>query len=802
LAVDEVLTAQRASQLLQTSYPDGRQREHAMRWLGWMAWHMGDSLRMNLRSVPSWVPRRWLGLARWLAVLPVWGVLAGLGYVSVPRWPGTVIPLAIVAWLLPWSLHDPSPATWLTEFVLLVQWRERVRVRRLVADAVERGVMRRAGHGYQFTDPSAQAVLAANHQADLDARARQRAAQAARAGARSALIAFLTDRRIALGVGAGIGAGIYGLIEFLVYNAWNADSTLTPVGRAFCGISVGMLGAIAAFAVLALVTGLARWTLANVPSLSRRQHLVVTLAFAAAAVAIIATAGTALAPAGAYVLPAAFVAVCGLWACWFVFRQVRKVRTVGRPLLRWLLTLVPGAIGVATVAATLLLLTERDLLTAEPAAGFLFPVAVWGSVKAWLAMRHSGRTAVRAGADVTLSLLLGAELVLFLVWLANLLRMSRPEVAALRVILRHAGAAAALPWWSWTVLYATLAAASVGFVLRPGPTAAARRWLRRLRVVPAVNAARRVLSGVHIGLLAIVLVGLTAPAALVPTFQRQLAASYTVALQRQFEAEGELAAYTQIRREFTSGTASPTLVQIVTEIHDDSPPPPGDDNATSTEDAIAQRVGALQAATLNLAHARALLDTAEAATRQAGLDTPVRSESDLATRLGQADTQDQNEQEADSSTTQAGELAASALASTISIANVGGHETFQIIEEYLSGLVEESSLKDAFAGWAQRLPGAEAPPQADTMVTPDPVKLKNAAYDELAREFTAAGHARELSEDQAVSKAMSEPPAEAAVSLASQSLQDSSGSCAACTAPGGSGGSGDDDAPPPPDDGE
>lgn len=268
----------------------------------------------------------------------------------------------------------------------------------------------------------------------------------------------------------------------------------------------GMLAASVPLFVLLPARQLSRWTLANVPDLSRRQRLVLILAAVAAAVAIIAIAGTALVSAVAVVLPAAFVAACGLWACLLTSRMVRRTaRLWPKPL--------PDVIGIATSAASLLLVAEHNLLTAEPAAGFLFPLAVWGSVKAWLAMKSSDRLAAWVGADLTLSLLLGAELVLFLVWLTNLLGMSRPEVAALRAVLDRAGTVVHLPWWVWTMMYVLLATVSLAFVLRSAPTAALRRWFGRLRVVSAADVTRRLLSGVHIGLLAIVLVGLTTPSA-------------------------------------------------------------------------------------------------------------------------------------------------------------------------------------------------------------------------------------------------------------------------------------------------
>ena len=523
----------------------------------------------------------------------------------------------------------------------------------------------------------------------------------------------------------------------------------------------------------------------------RRQRLAAGLAVAAAAAAVIAlvwvTAGFA-----AVALPVAFVAACGLWACLLIDRTLR-----GTPL-RWFRPLADAA-GIAATTVSFLLLARPNLLTAEPAAGLLFPLAVWGSIRVWLAMKNSERFAAKAGADITLSLLLGAVLVIFLVWLANVLDMSRPEVAALRAVLTRAAAVADLPWWVWTGLYVLLAGASLAFALRPKRTATAKEWFERLRLVPVTNAARRVTSSVHIGLLAIVLVGLAAPAALATTIQRELAAAYTVALQRQFQAEGELAAYTRIRQ-LAVGSAPPTFTQVVTEVHDTSKPPAGTDQATTTEEELAQRVGALQAAALNLGEAQAVNAAAEADARRAGLDAPLRGEPDMADRVGEVDGADQNDDETESSASQAGELAAVALASTVSIANLGGHEVFQVVQEYLSGLVEESGVKDTFAAWVERLPGASVPPEADEVVAPNPGKLENAAYKELAGEFAAAGEASELADDQAVQNASSEPPIDAAVGLAEQTTQPVSTSCPSCTAPGGP--DEPDDEAPPLDDGD
>lgn len=788
--MDEALDPTRASRLLLTAYPDDRQRKRAVRGLGWIACHMGDQDRVTLRAVSSWVPELWLTDARWLVAVLTASVLAGLGYLIVPRWPVTLVLLILAFLFLITLLPTWKQSAKLTQLALLLHWREWARLRRLLAEATERGIMRRSRSGYQFADPSLRAVLATWYQADLAGQARRRAALAARAGTRAALVAFLTDTRLAriivdFGLGGGIAFYIWKLPEFThPWGGWG--------GTIFFFVIVvwgaGMLAAAAPLFVLGSARELSRWTLANVPDLSRWQRLVLTLAAVAAAAAVIATTWTPVVSAVGVGLPAAFVAACGLGACVLASRIVRKTaRRWPKPL--------PDVIGVATAAASLLIVAEHNLLTTEPAAGFLFPLAVWGSVKAWLATKRSHRLTARAGADLTLSLLLGAELVLFLVWLANLLGMSRPEVAALRAALARAGAVVDLPWWFWTTLYVLLAALSLAFVLRPAATTKLRKWFARLRVRAVADVTRRLLGGAHIGLLAIALVALATPPTLGPTLQSQLAVAYTVALQHRFEAQGELDAYTQIRRKFTGAAASQPLVQVVTEIHDDSPPPPGDDNTTPAEDQLAQRVGALQATTLGLRNAQALLDADAAMAKQAGLDTPVDGEPDLAHRLGQVQAQDHNDDEAQANAEQAGDLAAKAIASTISIANIGGNQTFQIVQEYLSGLVEESSLKDTFAEWAERLADGATPPDAGAMAIPDPGKLEHAAYKELASEFAAEGDPSEISDDQAVSNALSESPISAAVILASQSLQAGSGSCAACTpsAPG-------DEPPEPPSD--
>ena len=337
---------------------------------------------------------------------------------------------------------------------------------------------------------------------------------------------------------------------------------------------------------------------------------------------------------------------------------------------------------------------------------------------------------MRAAADITLSLLLGADLVLFVVWLANLLDLTRPEVATVRDALERAGNLADLPWQLWAGLYGALALAAVAFAAWPTRLRRATEVSDRLHVVPAVNVVRRVLTGAHIGLLVIVLVAAAGPAAVFPVLRGQLAARYAVAYQRQLEAAGEQAAYAEISGQFTAARANRVvLTDMVEKIHAIDHPRPGDGHATGTETDIARRVGELQAATLlatgqeSVAAEQPVAASQQSAAATAGFTGPIRDAPDLRTRATKLDDQDKKEDAARKRAEQAADLAAAAVANLLSIPDIGSNEVVQVVREYLSGLVEESPLKDVFAAWTERLAGAVRPPDAETLVVPEPEKL-------------------------------------------------------------------------------
>jgi len=478
-------------------------------------------------------------------------------------------------------------------------------------------------------------------------------------------------------------------------------------------------------------------------------------------------------------LPPVFVLVSGIWACLLIERRIRATRH------HWVRYAANAAMA-ALAGLGILVVFYPDTLATLPAAGLLFPAGAWSSILTWRVMARSRRLAVRAGADIVLSLLWGAGLVLFLVWAANLLDLPRAEVAILRGTLERIRLITELPWWLWVALYVLLAGASLALALWSALPTATSRWAQRLRVVPAVGASRRALSGVHIGLLVTVLIGLAAPAPLTVTLRSQVKATYIVALQRELAAEGEHAAYEKIRQQFTprSSTAVPVqpLAGIISKIHDISSPPPGTSDATSTERDLARRIGQLQAVTLTLSSSPAFLSAEQADARLAQAGPPVRDEGNLHDQLGQLDTQQHQDDKVTRLAGQAADLAATAVASTLQIPRVGDNEIVQVTREYLSGLVESSPLKNVFAAWARHLTGTATPPGADEMVVPDPGRLKLAA---LAQERARMRLADPSAPDPAQARALGESPADAAVDLINETryVSENSGPCVGCQPP-------------------
>jgi hypothetical protein len=720
------------------------------------------------------------GLA-WAPVGALLGLLPALGTGLLPEAVAANAAVA-VAWGA--LLSGSYPLLKFSEVVMSADWEDRVRFLPLLEDAADRGVLRRACAGYEFRDDALRTRLIASGQAALVDHAALQAVRQARTGMRASLVGRLARRgRARVCVDFMLGVCVAAAIRFGIFIApkhgapvdWLVFPTSALIGGAAGLLSGGLLAWLILF-----VTSMCTMTLTYVPRLSRKRRLGWTVAAAAAAAALVALEGTALAEIIAFVLPAALVMACGTWACVLAFRRTHALRR------RWQRA-APDVIAAATTAATLLLLLDRRLLAALPATGLLFPAAVWGSFLLWRKMSRSERPAVKAGADLVFALLLGAQAVLLLVWLANLLGMPRPEVVALRTVLGRVGRLADLPWWAWTGAWLLLAAASLAFIRWPSRLKKAARRFERWKIVPATQITKRALTGLHIGLLALVFVGLAAPSAVVPALGRQLNAAYDVAFQRELLEEGELAAYTAVSSQLAAQPKSPILARLITSLDDISPPEsPQEVSATETENA--RLLGEAQALALTLPAAPSLDPTVRDATAAAGLTEPLPKPSDLVERAGTV----QDQQTADSDTAKrveaAADLATRVVASLISIPRLGGSDVTQIVREYLTGLIEDSPLKNTFAAWIERLPGAKPPPAAEAEVIPVPGPLEQAATAELSAQFSAADDpvTDPSDPDPALKRARAEDPLDAAVDIINQAryAQDQSGPCAGCTMPG------------------
>ena len=92
----EVLDPKRADQVLRAAYPDERQRDYAMRWLGWLAFHMGADERLDWWAIPAWMPPAQLVTARRLAA---WAVLTAAAGLAIAATVWAAILFGIVGWI-------------------------------------------------------------------------------------------------------------------------------------------------------------------------------------------------------------------------------------------------------------------------------------------------------------------------------------------------------------------------------------------------------------------------------------------------------------------------------------------------------------------------------------------------------------------------------------------------------------------------------------------------------------------------------------------------------------------------------
>jgi hypothetical protein len=698
--------------------------------------------------------------------------------------PGVLGWAAVLSWFMALIALDDGKVfpVKLTELILLVRWRHRVNTHRLLEQAVTRGTLRYEGPYYEFTEAAEQNRLAVAWAGNVLARS-QRIPDAVAAASmpgsgssvRPRLLRQLSGKpakRICLDI--AIGVAIVPLTRMLAGGRITGENTAGAV----LGLLAGLIIIAALLGVLSWLRRVLGWSLWRIPRVSRQARITALAVASLAADLLVWLAGPGPArhgidALGVTALPGVLVAVTGGWLC--VLARDRWHEATSRVFRH-----IWDALAAVVTCVTVLVLFDRWLLSVHAAAGVLLPVAIWLSIRAWRSMNDSDRVAIRACADLAVSVLVGGSLAVTLVWLADLLNMPLPEVTALRAVTEDAAVLIDIPWWAWLAVYALLIGASLAFALRPpwlkraglGPdrlTALSRRFTK-WRLVPGTEVTRRVTSGLHIGLLMILLIGLTGQVAVVPVLRARLADRYTLTLADQERARQELAAFTEIRQEFTSTppneNALAPLAELVSQINH-----VGD---TPTELDLAQRLGELQASTVATPPAQA----------QA---TGPALNGDGDEQLGELDAEEKHDDDAKEQVDRAAELTASAIGQALRIPHIGDATIVQILREYLSGLIEFSPLKDVLAA---------------RVVIPEPDKLKDAAVTELAREMQSTP----VTDPAAVRRLEAETGVVAAVRLVNQIryLQEDSGPCPGCAAPaadnGGNdnGSGGDDEHEPPP----
>jgi hypothetical protein len=781
-------------------------------------------------------------------------LLAGLPLAAAAwlgGWPALLVPAGLVTGLsaLGALCSEPLPEVWLAGLARpphRQRWNFLLRLgssRRLLRAAERGGLLWTSGNGYLWASPEVRDYLMAGEQAVLAGRAartddrkrrrtlaRERsaargeryaqAAASAAAGPRTWLLGLLSPtarRRLSIGLSIGIVSGFW---IWILSQPPRAGIWAIVVALALLGSWSALFGVFILRALLARLAGLLRWSLWLTGRMSPQARVGVAAAIVGAAGLITLLPGPAamrhgLAVAGTAALPGAVVAVVGGWGAALVHRRLRDsarlpVRRV--PLLRGVRPIrnaalapwIADTLAAGAACVTVLLWSDPALLGAQAAAALLFPLAVWLSVRAWRAMSSSERVPVRAAADITVSLLLGASLTGLLVCLANLLKMPPVEVSLLKGAADRVGGLLDVPWWAWAGLYAALAALSVASVRWPGLTRrlggwAARRlrvrggWLTWQRVVPGAEVAQRGTAGAHIGLLLITLIGAVGPAAAGPMLQVRLASQYTQTLTDIARAEGATAEQRLVAADLPLLPASALvpLVSLVVDIHRDGKATDGQPSATAVELDLAERLGQLQAQTLSAGHSPPPVEQFEAdATRDAGLDSPAATPGDEGERLGELASEEHDDEAAKELADQAGELAVSALAKALGpIPGLGAGEVVGILKEYLRALIEFSPLKDTFAAWTEKLGNDAEPPAAADLVVPDPARLDAAAVAQARQEVANSP----VSDPARLKSLIDEGGVAGAVAVANQTRylqENATGPCDGCAQPdsGSSGG--------------
>jgi len=250
----------------------------------------------------------WLGSAGLVAA-----IVLGAG-VPVGTWLGVDLSLAAGAGLIAALTGGPYPVVKLTELILLAQWRQPVRLHRVLAGAVAGQVLVRAGEHWKFRDETVRVSLADAHAAELRERDRAREARAARTtGARVRLVAAMDARGMAraradLAAGVAIFFLLLGLT--LAHGRWPLISVFTAIAAI-----AGLICYAYAPRLLRAAVDSVQWTVVNVAPFSRRTRAVAAGVAVAVGAPLVATAGPPLAAFAAWSSPRCWwpYAAAGCW---------------------------------------------------------------------------------------------------------------------------------------------------------------------------------------------------------------------------------------------------------------------------------------------------------------------------------------------------------------------------------------------------------------------------------------------------------------------------------------------------------
>jgi hypothetical protein len=370
---------------------------------------------------------------------------------------------------------------------------------------------------------------------------------------------------------------------------------------------------------------------------------------------------------------------------------------------------------------------DRALWEALVPSLCLFPAVTWLAVVSWPRLDRSPRLVLRAAADVVLSVLLGLDVILVLLAGANLFGLSAATVRGVRELQERLQPLTEIPQLAWVALYAVLALAGIAAVLRPGTWQRPWRWATRARLVPSTTFARRGSTVIHLTLLVSTFVGIAAAPVLEPTVRGQLRARYALALRDKLEGEAALSAYEAIRAAAPTMTAPQRqhLAASLSDVHDVARSAASGGRRTDVEADLAWRLAALQSIVVVTRHAppaRPLSSEAAAAALMRQGD-PVRGAADLESRMGDLADRQEEGRRAREALYQVAELAAGAVASAVFLPGTADHELLQILQEYLSGIVENSRLKNLFFQVAERRwfgePTAQQPPDGSQLLALD-----------------------------------------------------------------------------------